>query len=302
MGTSVYTERSNREQYSEETVTSITGFGLSRARLADGFSTYSRFAHRAFPDRNDRPFRMFRALKGRYSSFAGVTRDKPGIYDELLFVPVIVVDVGAVQALDHLGSATAGFDGLEDAEGDERATAFVVQSVRVDDEGDVGEGFGEAEGVHADLPDVVPPADVKGGVVACHVAPVSTSVSSKEMSRMRALQSTMQSSQVPEVTSLRYSLPTCVMHARIRVCAPRAPCYVAVASLASCCISVASPAPKSVTCASFMSSPSLSSSFWVADQDMAEILGSARTNTGPLAHHPYRVSQSLSSQHNHGDS
>ena len=72
----------------------------------------------------------------------------------------------------------------------------------------MGEGFGEVEGVHAYLPDVVPPADVKGGVVACHVAPVSTSVSSKEMSRMRALQSTMQSSQVPEVTALRYSLPT----------------------------------------------------------------------------------------------
>ena len=65
-------------------------------------------------------------------------------------VPVIVVDVGAVETLDHLGGATAGFDGLEDAEGDERAT-----------------------------------------------------------------QSVMQSAQVPEVMSLRYSLPTCVMRTRI---------------------------------------------------------------------------------------
>lgn len=197
-------------------MTSITGFGLSRARLADGFSTYSRFARRAFPDRNDRPFRISQA-SARGSSFVGVTGDAPGLENKLFLTPVVVVDVGAIEALGHLGGATAGFDGLEDAEGDERATAFVVQSVGVDDEGDVGEGFGEVEGVHAYLPDVVPPADVKGGVVACHVAPVSTSVSSKEMSRMRALQSTMQSSQVPEVTSLRYSLPTCVMHARIRV-------------------------------------------------------------------------------------
>lgn len=141
----------------------------------------------------------------------------PGLEDELFLVPVVVVDVGAVETLDHLGGAGAGFNGLEDAERDESATVCIVQAVRIDDEGDVGEGFGEVEGVHAYLPDVVPPADVKGGVVACHVAPVSTSVSSKEMSRMRALQSTMQSSQVPEVTSLRYSLPTCVMYARIRV-------------------------------------------------------------------------------------
>ena len=40
---------------------SVTGTGLSRARLGDHFSTYSRFAFRAFLDRNDRPFRTFRA-------------------------------------------------------------------------------------------------------------------------------------------------------------------------------------------------------------------------------------------------
>ena len=73
------------------------------------------------------------------------------------------MNVGAVEALDHLGGAGAGLDGLEDAGGDERAAIFVVQAVRVNDEGDVCEGFGEAEGVDADLPDVVPPADVEGG-------------------------------------------------------------------------------------------------------------------------------------------
>ena len=64
--------------------------------------------------------------------------------------------VGAVEALDHFGGAGAGFDGLEDAEGDEGAT-----------------------------------------------------------------QSVMQSLQVPEVTSLRHSLPTCVMRARICVFAAK---------------------------------------------------------------------------------
>ena len=36
------------------------------------------------------------------------------------------MDVGTVEMLDHLGGATADFDGLEDAEGDENAAAFVV--------------------------------------------------------------------------------------------------------------------------------------------------------------------------------
>lgn len=53
----------------------------------------------------------------------------------MFLVPVVVVDVGAVEALDRLGGATAGFDGLEDAEGDEDAAAFVVQAVRIDDDG-----------------------------------------------------------------------------------------------------------------------------------------------------------------------
>jgi len=119
----------------------------------------------------------------------------PGLEDELLLVPVVVVNVGTVEALDHFGGAGAGFDGLEDAEGDEGAT-----------------------------------------------------------------QSVMQSLQVPEVTSLRHSLPTCVMRARIcAFAAPRAPCRVAIASLASFYVSVSSPAPDCVTFAARMSLPSLSS-------------------------------------------
>lgn len=77
---------------------------------------------------------MVRASTRDRSSFVGVTRDALGLEDELLLVPV-VVDVGAVEALDHFGDAGEGFDGLEDAEGDQGAAAFVVQAVRVDDEG-----------------------------------------------------------------------------------------------------------------------------------------------------------------------
>lgn len=118
----------------------------------------------------------------------------PGLEDELLLVPV-VVNVGTIEALDHFGGAGAGFDGLEDAEGDEGAT-----------------------------------------------------------------QSVMQSLQVPDVTSLRHSLPTCVMRARIcAFAAPRAPCRVTIASLASFYVAVSSPAPDCVTFAAHMSLPSLSS-------------------------------------------
>lgn len=101
------------------------------------------------------------ATKGLLA-FVGVTPDSLGLEDELLLVPVVVVDVGTIEALDHLAGATAGFDGLEDAEGDQGAATFVVQAVRVNDEGDVGEGLGEMEGPDADLPDVVPPADMEG--------------------------------------------------------------------------------------------------------------------------------------------
>lgn len=132
-------------------MTSVTGDKLLRGRLVDRFSPFSRFARRAFPDRNSQPYRMVRAST-RGSPFVGVARDASGLEDELLLVPVVVVDVGAVESLDHFGGTGAGLDGLEDAEGNERAAVFVVQAVRIDDEGDMGEGFGEVEGVHADLP------------------------------------------------------------------------------------------------------------------------------------------------------
>ena len=95
--------------------------------------------------------------------FVRVTRDARGLEDELFLVPVVVVDVGAVEAFDHLAGAGASFDGLEDAEGDEGPAVCIVQAVRINDEGDVREGLGEVEGVHAEFPDVVPPADVEGG-------------------------------------------------------------------------------------------------------------------------------------------
>lgn len=50
-------------------------------------------------------------------------------------VPVVVVDVGAVEAFDHLGGAGAGFDRLENAKGDEGATVCIVQAARINDEG-----------------------------------------------------------------------------------------------------------------------------------------------------------------------
>lgn len=48
-------------------------------------------------------------------SFVGAVRDAPRLEDELIFAPVVVVDVGAVEAVDHLGGACADLDGLEDS-------------------------------------------------------------------------------------------------------------------------------------------------------------------------------------------
>ena len=53
----------------------------------------------------------------------------------MLLFPVIVVDAGAVEALDHFGGAGTGLDGLEDAEGAQGAATFVVKAVHVNDEG-----------------------------------------------------------------------------------------------------------------------------------------------------------------------
>lgn len=95
------------------------------------------------------PLGSTRAATKRLLAFVGVTRDALGLEDELFLVPVAVVDIGAVETLDHLGGATAGFYSPADAEGNEGAPTFVVQAIRVDDEGDVGEGLGEVEGVDA---------------------------------------------------------------------------------------------------------------------------------------------------------
>ena len=70
------------------------------------------------------------------------------------------------------------------------------------------------------------------GATVFHVAPVSRSVSSTVMSRMQAVPSAMHSSQVPEVTSRRYSLPTCTMRVRIRVLSASSAPYRATAAAA----------------------------------------------------------------------
>lgn len=164
----------------------------------------------------------------------------PGLEDELFLVPVVVVDVGSVEVLDHLVGAGAGFDGLEDSEGDEGTAIFIVQAVDVDDEGDAGEGFGEQEGIDANLPDVVPSANTEGGGGRL---PRGTGVD------VRELEGNVADAGAPvcdaqlagaEVTSLRCSLPTFVMRARMRVLP-------------------STPAPCCVTCTAFMSSPSPSS-------------------------------------------
>ena len=67
--------------------------------------------------------------------FVRVTHDARGLEDELFRIPVVVMDVGAVETLDHLRGAGAGFDGLEDAEGDEGATVCIAQAFRIDNEG-----------------------------------------------------------------------------------------------------------------------------------------------------------------------
>lgn len=76
------------------------------------------------------PSRSIRARHGHPPPLARDNRNASGL-DR---VPVIVVDVGTVETLNRLGGAGAGFDGLEYAEGDQGAAAFVVQAVRVDDE------------------------------------------------------------------------------------------------------------------------------------------------------------------------
>lgn len=106
---------------------SVTGNELSRACLDDRF-------RRILASLFAQPLGSAQAATKGLLAFVGVIRDTLGLEDELFFVPVVVVDVGAVETLNHLGGAGAGFDGLEDAEGDQGTATFVVQAVRVDDE------------------------------------------------------------------------------------------------------------------------------------------------------------------------
>ena len=48
----------------------------------------------------------------------GALFSTPGEPGQALFVPVVVVDVGAVEAFDHRGCAVERLNGLEDFEGD----------------------------------------------------------------------------------------------------------------------------------------------------------------------------------------
>ena len=82
-----------------------------------------------------RLFAPARALPEGLLPFVRVTHDAPGLEDELPLVPVVVVDVCAVEAFDHFGGAGARFDGLEDAEGDEGPAVCIVQAARINDEG-----------------------------------------------------------------------------------------------------------------------------------------------------------------------
>lgn len=87
------------------------------------------------------PSQSIRARHGYPPPLARDNRNASGLNR----ISVAVVDVGAVETLDHFGGATAGFDGLEDAEGDQGAATFVVQAVRVDD-GDVSPARGSLPG------------------------------------------------------------------------------------------------------------------------------------------------------------
>lgn len=60
--------------------------------------------------------RLSRSIRARHGHPPPLARDNRNA-SGLDRVPVAIVDVDAVETLDHLGGASAGFDGLEDAEG-----------------------------------------------------------------------------------------------------------------------------------------------------------------------------------------
>ena len=111
-------------------------------------------------------------------------------------VPVVILDAGAVETLDHLGGAGAGFDGLEDAEGNEGRPPSSFRRSMSTTRVTWARALERWKGSRRTSQMSFHRPTWRGGVVVCHVAPVLTSASSKEMSRMRALQSVIQRSQV----------------------------------------------------------------------------------------------------------
>lgn len=98
------------------------------------------------------------------------------------------MDLGAVETLDHFGGAGAGFDGLEDAEGDQGAATFVVQAVRVTTRVTCARALERWKGFTRSSQTSFHRPTWRVGMVGCRVAPVLTSMISKEMSRTRDLQ------------------------------------------------------------------------------------------------------------------
>ena len=86
-----------------------------------------------------RPLGSARAATKRLLAFVGVIRDALGHEDELFLVPVVVVNVGAIEAVDHRGGTIKPLYGLEDFEGDAGAVVRVGVALRIDGEDDVRE-------------------------------------------------------------------------------------------------------------------------------------------------------------------
>lgn len=178
----------------------------------------------------------------------------------MFLVPVVVVNVGAIEAVDHRGGAIKPLYGLEDFEGDAGAVVRGGEASRVDGEDDVRERRGGQEWAVPDFPDIVPGADVEGrgdglpcGTVVCggefegDVADAGGPLCDAQLAGARG-----------HVTAI---LAAHMRDAGADPCLrrPRAPCFVACTVSASPCITVGSPEPNCATVAAPMFSPSHSS-------------------------------------------
>ena len=159
---------------------SVTGTELLRACLDDRF-------RRILASLFAQPLGAARAATKGLLAFVGSVRNAPGLGEELLLVPV-VVDVGAIETLDHFGGATAGFGGLEDAEGDQGAAPSSFKRSVSTKRVTWARALERWKGLTRTSQMSVHRPTWRVGVVVCHVAPVPMSASSKEMPRMRALQ------------------------------------------------------------------------------------------------------------------